>query len=82
MSEHQGLPVHGYQPQSGDRVATVNDNKIAEEQLLRALDEMQSRPAEFDARWTAIARTQFEIAFMAMNRAVFKPQRIKLEGDK
>ena len=30
------LPVHGYKAQTTDAVATVNDNKIAEEQLLRA----------------------------------------------
>lgn len=81
MSEHQGLPVHGYKSQSEDRVAMVNDNKIAEEQLLRALDEMQQRDREFDLRWVAIARTYFEQGFMAMNRAVFRPGRIKLPTD-
>lgn len=76
------ITVYGYTNQPDDSIAAVNDNKIAEEQLLRALDEMASRPGDFDPRWTALARTHIEIGFMAMNRAVFKPQRVKLPEDK
>lgn len=79
MSEHQGLPVHGYQPQDHPRIRLVNENKIYEERLLRTLDGMLIIPGEFDARWVAIARTHFEQGFMAMNRAVFRPQRLDLE---
>lgn len=32
-----------------------------------------------DKRWLAISRTQLEQAFMALNRSIFKPQR--LEGE-
>lgn len=34
-----------------------------------------------DPRWLAIAKTKFEEAYMALNRAVFQPQRIKLPED-
>jgi hypothetical protein len=34
-----------------------------------------------DARWIAIARTHIEQGFMALNRAIFKPERVKLETD-
>ena len=34
-----------------------------------------------DQRWLAIARTHTQEAFMALNRAVFQPQRIKLPED-
>lgn len=34
-----------------------------------------------DPRWIAIARSHFEQGFMALNRAVFQPQRIKLPED-
>lgn len=34
-----------------------------------------------DPRWLAIARTHIQEGFMALNRAVFQPQRIKLSED-
>lgn len=84
MSAHQGLPVAGYQPQTGDRVALVNHAKALEEQALRHLDALaadKDTDKDTDKRWVAIARTQMEQAFMAANRAVFKPSRIALPGD-
>jgi len=80
VSAHQGLPVAGYQPQTGDRVALVNHAKALEEQALRHLDALAA-DKDTDKRWVAIARTQMEQAFMAANRAVFKPSRIALPGD-
>ena len=80
MSEHKGLPVAGYQPQSDEKVALVNDHKKTEELLLRRLDHFGHRN-DIDIRWLSIARTHFEIAFMALNRAVFQPQRIDLPED-
>jgi hypothetical protein len=81
MTQHQGLPVKGYAPQSDERVEMVNMNKMNEEQILRTLDMMAENAQQFDPRWTAIARTHFEIAFMAMNRAIFRPRRIALPED-
>ena len=75
MSDHKGLPVSGYQPQTDDKVAYVNENKRLEEIILRRLDDMLQSD-DYDKRWTAIARTQLEQGFMAMNRAVFRPARI------
>lgn len=77
---HKGLPVQGYRPQDDAAVALVNANKQDEETLLRQLDRMTGDPA-FDQRWLAIARTGFEQAFMALNRAVFRPARIQLPED-
>ena len=78
MMEHQALPVKGYSPQSSAKVDLVNANKLAEEVILQKLDEMTQDP-EIDARWLAIGRTHLEQAFMAINRAVFKPARVELE---
>lgn len=80
MSEakHEPLPVAGYVPQSPESVGLVNQNKIIEERILRRLDVMQNFP-EVDKRWLAIGRTQLEQAFMALNRAIFKPERVKLD---
>lgn len=80
MSDHKGLPVHGYLSQTSEKVELVNHNKQSEEALLRALDAMQG-DGSFDQRWLAIARTKLEEAFMAWNRAIFRPTRVKLEGD-
>jgi hypothetical protein len=76
----KGLPVDGYRPQSEHSVAVVNNNKQLEEILLRNLDELMGNP-DYDKRWLAIARTHIEEGFMAMNRAVFRPQRIALAED-
>jgi hypothetical protein len=80
MTSHNGLPVSGYRAQSAEAVSVVNANKIMEERVLRQLDALSLDP-ECDKRWLAIARTQLEQGFMAMNRAVFQPARIRLPGE-
>ena len=77
---YKPLPVKGYSPQPTLAVGIVNRNKELEEELLRRLDDMKNDPA-FDQRWLAIGRTSLEQAFMAINRAVFRPTRVQLEGD-
>jgi hypothetical protein len=81
MTEHQGLPVSGYRPQSDERVQLVNQNKQAEEACLQILDNL-GRLDYIDKRWLAIGRTELEKAFMAINRAVFQPTRAVLEKQK
>lgn len=80
MTTNTGLPVSGYRPQSDKAVAIVNENKAAEERILRKLDSLAQDPA-VDRRWLAIARTNIEQGFMAMNRAVFQPARVALPED-
>lgn len=86
MTEHEGLPVAGYRPESDGNIQIVNAAKIVEETMLRVLDGMGDQDSlggpSFDRRWLAIARTNFELGFMAMNRAVFQPSRIALPEDK
>jgi hypothetical protein len=72
----QGLQVAGYVPQPPSAVGAVNRNKAAEERVLRILDELKSDP-NVDGRWLAIGRTHIEQGFMAVNRAIFKPERAK-----
>lgn len=91
MTEHQGLPVSGYQPQSDEKVALVNRFKEMEERLLRVIDALGAQNANMpnangtfsaaDPRWLAIARTHFQEGFMALNRCVFQPKRISLPED-
>ena len=75
--EHKGLPVKGYRAQSEDNVALVNRNKLFEEEMLRIIDALQDNP-NVDKRWLAIGKTNLEQAFMAINRSIFKPERISL----
>lgn len=89
MTDHKGLPVAGYKPQSAENVALVNEFKAFEERLLRKLDRMAEdeeyaklqNGSHFDMRFVAIARTHFQEGFMSLNRAVFQPSRIALPED-
>lgn len=77
---HQPLPVAGYSAQSSTTVAIVNQHKKMEEHVLQQLDRLADAAAdtgEFDLRWLSVARTHIEQGFMALNRAVFRPHRIK-----
>lgn len=76
----QGLPVHGYRPQSTAAIDAVNYNKTMEENVLRVLDDL-SRDSAVDPRWLAIGRTHIEQGFMAINRAIFKPERVNLADE-
>jgi hypothetical protein len=78
---HQGLPVAGYKPQNAAAVDAVNQNKRLEENVLRVLDALAANP-DTDKRWLAIGRTSIEQGFMAVNRAIFKPERVKFPGDR
>lgn len=77
LASHSGLPVKGYQEQSAYNVQMVNHNKTHEEVILRVMDAM-SNIDEIDKRWLSIARTHIEQGFMALNRSIFKPERIDL----
>jgi ABC-type molybdenum transport system ATPase subunit/photorepair protein PhrA len=77
MSEKfEGLPVHGYRPQSASAVELVNDNKLLEELVLQRLDHLDSLSVG-ERRWMVIARSHIEQGFMALNRAIFQPERVK-----
>lgn len=74
------LPVSGYRPQGDLAVGRVNHNKQIEERILRVIDEL-GVDENVDKRWLAIAKTDIERGFMALNRSIFKPERIKLYGE-
>ena len=77
---HEGLPVAGYRPQSDANVLRVNENKLEEEVILRKLD-LLAQDDGIDKRWLAIARTQFEQAYMALNRSILRPERVSLPSE-
>ncbi len=75
MTDHSHFPSAGYTKQSNAKVDAVNENKQLEETVLKRLDALKADP-DVDQRWLAIGKTQVEEAFMAINRAIFKPQRL------
>ncbi len=83
----QMTPVSGYRPQTQQALDLVNGFKADEERLLRKLDELKTlnaggiSPVIADQRWLALGRTHLEQAFMAINRSIFKPTRVKLPED-
>lgn len=97
MTDKEPLPVAGYSAQSDAKIALVNEFKADEERLLRKLDALlAANQKDFaikpggangvlglhnDPRWLAVAKTRFQEGFMALNRAVFQPQRIRLPED-
>ena len=83
MTDHKGLPVQGYRTQTQNAVDAVNRNKETEEKILRLIDDLENGQLNGESfvaerRWLAIARTDLEKGFMALNRAIFKPERAKL----
>lgn len=88
--ENPAGKVAGYTAQPDAKVALVNSFKEDEERLLRKIDALVealkssdgfAAVPRADARWLAIARTHFQEGWMALNRAVFQPTRIKLPED-
>lgn len=79
---HKPLPVSGYTAQQQAAIDLVNFHKRMEEIVLRHLDRLRDSGDLLDQRDVSIAKTHIEDAFMRMNRAVFKPQRIALPEDK
>ncbi len=76
------LPVAGYTAQPQSKIDEVNINKRLEEVVLRRLDDMDHMDIGgpfIDRRWVQIARTHIEQGFMAANRAIFQPERVKIE---
>lgn len=92
----EGLPVAGYKPQSSEKIDLVNGFKQDEERLIRLIESMfhardvgtnkdgilnSDLGPTFDPRWLSIALNHFQQGYMALNRAVFRPGRVKLEED-
>lgn len=73
---HDPLPVNGYTEQSTANIERVNANKEIEESILRVIDSLENVLA-VDKRWLAVGRTHIQLGFMAINRSIFKPQRLE-----
>lgn len=81
MATSEPPKILGYTALTTEKVELVNTFKQAEELMLQSLDEL-STGLSIDQRWLSIGRTHLEQAFMALNRAVMRPQRVNLEDGK
>lgn len=83
MTDHTPMPVSGYTAQSQSNIDLANEGKELEERYLRWLDKLVA-PTPDGAegnRYVALAKTNIQQGAMWAIRAIFKPQRIKLDGD-
>lgn len=76
-------PILGYKEQPKWVLDLVNHNKVIEEINLRILDAYASvaESGQADGRWLEIGRDHFEQAWMAINRAFLRPERVGVPTD-
>jgi hypothetical protein len=79
-TEHEGLPVKGYRPQTQSNVDIANRGKELEERALRWIEEVGATDG-MDPRMAAIAKTNVQQGFMWAVRAIFQPARLNLPED-
>lgn len=68
-------PVTGYNDQNQAALDTVNQSKVLEMRVASFWHNVMSPDSglEPNPQWMNIAKTHFEEGFMALNRAIFKP---------
>lgn len=70
--ENQHRHIKGYRDLSEAEVAEMNRIKAAGEQIGALVASVAALPG-VDQRWVAIARTELQQGFMALTRAVARP---------
>jgi hypothetical protein len=65
--------IKGYRDLSVEEVAYINQLKVLAELVGEKVDEVYNRE-DSDKRWASIARTDLQTGFMALIRAVAKPE--------
>ena len=70
--DNQHRKITGYRDLTQDEIDLMNAIKTVGADVGRLVDAIAA-DATFDARWTAIARTHLQEGFMALTRAVAKP---------
>lgn len=65
-------PITGYRTLSDEEITTINSVKATGVDVALLIENLKKTDA--DPRWIAIASTQLQQGFMALTRAVAKPQ--------
>ncbi len=71
--------IKGYRDLSAEEIAKMNEVKALAEKVGALIDELTdtaTRPGSVnpEPRWLSIARTQLQQGFMALTRAIAKPE--------
>lgn len=72
--ENQHRRITGYRELTQDEIDAMNSIKALAEKVGELVDNMQSSVGEEDWRWVAIGREHLQQGFMALTRAVAKPE--------
>jgi hypothetical protein len=81
VAPHKAMPVPGFTNQTDAKLRIVTQAKYLEELCLRHADMLRTLGDACDQRNVSLGITMLEDAFMRLNRAVFKPTRVKLPGE-
>jgi len=65
--------ITGYRQLSEREASMINAIKHQASQVEMLVLELEQQTPEMDLRWINIARTQLQVGFMALTRAVAKP---------
>lgn len=88
-TDHEPTPVAGYKPQSQQSIDLANEGKVLEERVLRYIEKVE-RYADTDPdlaqvgerkRFAAAGRTQMQLGWMMVIRAILNPGRVRLPDD-
>lgn len=73
QSNLKSAPIKGYRDLSQEEIDAINQIKILAEVVGEKVDEVFNRE-DSDKRWASIARTDLQTGFMALIRAIAKPE--------
>jgi hypothetical protein len=65
-------PVEGYRELDENELKDMNDMKALEQRVLDSID-IVAQDQRYTDRWISIARTHVQQGFMALNRAIARP---------
>lgn len=71
--ENQHRLISGYRELSYDEVQAMNEAKSHEQELLKFIESLPEFAISPDPRWLAIAKTDLQKGFMALGRAIARP---------
>lgn len=73
--------IKGYRTLSDYEITLINHFKILEKKLLKEIDDAFREPdrpyypsSQYEGRWVSICKTHIEQGFMALCRAIAKPE--------
>lgn len=70
--DNQHRQIKGYRELDAQEIESMNAIKTKAQEVGELIDQLDNMD-QFDKRWAAIARTQLQQGFMALTRAIAKP---------